>query len=621
MLLRASYWTKKSEYMSMENPANSNLYYWIIHVFTGLFTKIMENAQRENPDNVANINNSSFNNAIPQSNIIAQDIIYLGKILNERSKCFDSPVFIFFIGKMNEVLKKYEIEILDYEGEMLSLFVEIQNINNLSAECKEITLANIQFLYLLLNPRPNQTPIFPAFSGNTSTEIGTILKLMRTKTDQEVNESLGHLKNPTNSSATPERPDGKDQYYILSGNPQGNINNYFTVQQNNYYTIKSNEPSTAKSNMETTDSYFDNNPKQECNNTEKMTRKDVERYLGKKMAKCSKRRLSTSSVHQKISTRTLENMIEIQFEEDPSITCAPTSESFRKQKIQAKKNKLKKKNNPIHKACFKKNEKVLPAKQISKKAPSVSTQKANSSYFKLDRKYQELVDLVENPRKHASNLTKDAKAYLEKAKLLKEELNEFKKIYPQEISECLKDRSHMFMKKEFPTMYNVENFYENIYLMKKRRENISQNVCDVKLTNVGKSMSSNNLEISIGSKKKASSQNIVNINTMRKIWDPKDTDGDRIQDLLFNIEKKFPIEEFRWTQEVVLELLMKQNYDDEKLLNMLDELNFKQAIEERASQISDIIPVDDTVTKRLSLRRSTQTQQHDGVNLYFKSKS
>lgn len=634
MLLRSMYWVKRSEHLAEESKIYNNLFYWIFHVFAGLFNKIIENAHRESlkTDSFMNSISTATNNKPGHSNeqnVIAQDIAYLGKILNEKSKCFDISAFIYFIQKMNEVLKKNEIEVLNHEAEMLSLFVDIQNISNISVECKEITLSNIQFLYGQINRRPFQIPVFP---NKNSTEIDTFLKLMNSKTNNESsNSSKKFAKEPANTTGNPtENSDSKEQYYILSGKSEKSINlvNYIMLQQNNYYTINSNESSTAKTNNEANDNYFDNKQNDESEiKTEKMTRKDVERYLGKKVAKSSMKRLSSSNVHQKVSTKTLQNMIEIQFEDDPSISLAPVAEPQSSKKEKEPTPKLKKCNKsklkPKHKSSL--NKCIRPIKQESVKILTGSNQKdqrGGASHFRLDRKYQELVDLVENPRKHVSNLSKDAKAYLEKAKLLKEELNEFRNIYQDELNECLKDSSHVFMKNQFPTMYNTENFYENIYLLKKRRENIKNHVCDVKLVNEGKSMSSNNLEILLsGNKINSCSQNIVNIKTMRKIWDPKNTDVNRIQDLLFNIEKKFPIEEFRWTQEVVLELLMKQNYDDEKLLNMLDELNFKQAIEERASQLTDTIPLDDTVTKRLSLRRSTQTQQHAGINLYLKTKN
>lgn len=541
---------------------------------------------------------------------------------------------MFFLQNLNDILKRNELEPFNYESEIHEVFVEIQNnINNVTNECKEAILGNIQHIMYRLNPRFLHNSVYPPFfANNNMMELDTVLNIL--KNDHQ-NGDCSNLEKSW-SKANIARPfpgiikDQTDLAYLMNAgvNPENNksmINNYYTLQQNNYITINNSNTNfhrIAEGYCAEASIYDESN-----NKSEVMTSKEVERYLGKKIVRDPIKRQSSNFPDKtreiKGSTKSLQNMVELPFEDEPTTKLHQSKKSESRINAGHSKHSSGRKENQTIKKRILQN----PVSQQKPKPQYCSPRETRSiNYLKFDSKYKEMVEFVDNPRrKNDYSWMKDSKSYLEKAKLLNEELNEFKSIFPNELNGCLKEESHFFMKREFPSMYEVENFYESIYLVKKRKLKIEQFICDLVDTpmNLGRNLSSNNLEISIkdvGSNTNTTNQSIVNIPVMRKIWEPSTINETQIEDLLFNIEKKFPIEEFHWTQEVVLELLMKQNYDCDKLLSMLDELNFKQAIEERASQSTDNIPLDDNLTKRLSLRRSTQTQ-HPGVGSFLRSKN
>ena len=210
-----------------------------------------------------------------------------------------------------------------------------------------------------------------------------------------------------------------------------------------------------------------------------------------------------------------------------------------------------------------------------------------------------------NPKKRKNNesfLKNEYKAFLEKTKIFNAELNEFKNtLYSEEFRKTLQDDKHIFMNKHFPESYDAENFYKYIYLINKKRSEDPQ-ICELKRNDC---VLSNQPKEEISKSKDL----VPYIKEMKQIWkfDKTKTTEKEIENLLFEVEKQFPIEDFKWTQEVVLELFMKQDYNSTSFFNILNEATFKHEIEERATK--GVAPdICDDMNKRSFLRKTAQRE-------------
>lgn len=282
----------------------------------------------------------------------------------------------------------------------------------------------------------------------------------------------------------------------------------------------------------------------------------------------------------------------------------------------------------------------------------------------------ELVNNINNPSrkfKHSYSWNKENKAFLEKHKLMKQDLQEFKTIFQSDLEESLRSREHLFMNTHFKSMYEIENYYLNIHLVKKRKQKINELVAFIPPfnPNIGKTnknaFSSNEINESLNATKDIENSNPTQVDTkqaqenkhtvneptelidltastksevnyiiekkndelvkefnivegyvrhvpvMKKLWEPNRISEEELKEILYYYEKKFPISlERRWSQEVILELLMEFNFDV-KLLDMsLDEQTFNEKVENRNSHTlileEDLVNIDERSRRKMSLR-------------------
>lgn len=98
------------------------------------------------------------------------------------------------------------------------------------------------------------------------------------------------------------------------------------------------------------------------------------------------------------------------------------------------------------------------------------------TYHNFDEKDLEMINSIDNPRrkknKHKKNNEADKKHFFttENNQHLINQFNNYLPIFEEELNEHLKCKSHQFMKENFPEMYNIENFYLHVKMIKEKRE-------------------------------------------------------------------------------------------------------------------------------------------------------
>ena len=486
-------------------------------MFAGLFTSIIEkNEDREEKDssNTKKDDNSKSNNLI-------EDIKFVAKLLTSLNKTFDIACFFQFLNTLNDILVSNNLEIINYENEILEMFSFIVNlsVDKITVTYKQIILQNISNISNLLKP---------TFTNNVNNkQADSFNYLLPKSTHTEV----------------------KDDKTI--------INHNYMVQHNNIIMVNNTQ--------------IPNN-----NITENKSNKNYS-FLGKKKKK------------ENIPAKTIKKDGFDNYYDDSS-----------SEKEDPKYNPVK--NTKKQPQSFKK-EVNLEAKYEQKVISDLYKNSKSANFFIFEDKYKSLIEKVNNPKRkgksESMNNKQELYAYLEKTKIFKVELNQFMtSLYNEELEKVLNNnKKHQFMKEHFPSMYEDENFYKYIYLVNKGRNCMETLICEVPAE-------TENTQINKIEQKEKSilSQNKI-------IWKPcnEKISENQIEDLLFKVEMKFPMEEFKWTQEVVLELLMKQDYNIQQLLVILDELNFKQVIEDKVGKSTDEIPLDDN-TRKQSLRKTSQRQ-------------
>lgn len=270
----------------------------------------------------------------------------------------------------------------------------------------------------------------------------------------------------------------------------------------------------------------------------------------------------------------------------------------------------------------------------------------------LDKKIEEMINFVSNPKrkfKHSYSWNKENKAYLEKNKLIKQELQDYKTNFQEDLKNALNEEGHAFMFKHFSSMYGLEQFYLNTHLLKLKREKYSEYL-SAKVTPMKEFLDQKekskdntialpkkifNANEDIGEEKNLSimdktkidiiTQDQMQLETsdkanevkniiegyvphnylLKKVWEVNKLSDDAINDVLFYFERKFPItDERKWTQEVILELLKEFNFDTEKLKESVNEsiFNSKIATKKSYSTTNEILQLDDNSRRKLSLR-------------------
>lgn len=537
-------------------------------MFSGLFTNIFD----DNYFNYENITKDKFQLKFPQNveNSLNfnknndKHVIYIAKKLAGYNKLIDIKSFYEFLIFFNSVLKLKNIDQINYlsiTGEIFNSLINLKE-NKISPQYKQILLQNI---CKLSNIKANES---------------------------EVNNKT--LKNTEKNDSFKKDLDKEDQHEnnnILKDNSIKLINNNYNIHQNNIIMI--NNPIVSYGNQK---------------NKQFLGRKYLKYYQKKDkvILKTKEINILNDEINLKVEKKEENND-----NNDNNEICILINDYFKEKEKQEEKfieesseKKLQEKNVVKKKIKLKlknKNIKHFSEGQEKKVVMDLFKNKSSVNFFIFEDKYKNLISNVDRPKRrkrvHLPSLKQEYKIYLEKAKIFQNELIEFNNtIYDSELNKLLGNNKHIFMRNHFPSMYEGENFYKYYYQINKNRENFLKE-------NIVQNISQPNPENRMNDKYE-----------MKLIWkqNEKEINDKEIEELLFKVEMKFPIEEFKWTQEVVLELLMKENYNPESLLKVLNNETFKQEIEEREAELVEIEEIPSN--KKLSLRR---TYQRNNPGFYF----
>lgn len=162
-----------------------------------------------------------------------------------------------------------------------------------------------------------------------------------------------------------------------------------------------------------------------------------------------------------------------------------------------------------------------------------------------------LIEMIDNPRKkkkksfdidHENNSS-------DKFNELSEEIKAYLPFYEQEITELKNNKHHEFMMNNFPVHYQINNFYWNV---KKRNERRSSDA----FLRVEKSVVCPN-------------PTSEGLNDFKCMWKPLNCETKEVEDYLFEVEKIWPNDEYKFSQEVSLKFLRSNNYNIESSLSMI----------------------------------------------------
>jgi len=100
------------------------------------------------------------------------------------------------------------------------------------------------------------------------------------------------------------------------------------------------------------------------------------------------------------------------------------------------------------------------------------------TYNDLNEQDLEMINKIDYPRrkkvKEKSFNDEGGVRTAEKSQMLKVELNQFFPSYKEELEKALQNKYHIFMKNNFPPMYNLENFYLYVHKLNKVRGEYKQ---------------------------------------------------------------------------------------------------------------------------------------------------
>lgn len=171
-----------------------------------------------------------------------------------------------------------------------------------------------------------------------------------------------------------------------------------------------------------------------------------------------------------------------------------------------------------------------------------------------------LINFIDKPRKgkkkNQNNMLKCSDKNI--SNKIKQEIKDFAPFYEQEITELKKDKYHSFMINNFPEMYSLNNYYIHIKQNFTRKEKINDFTV--------------NIDTNENSEMKA-----------KKKWDCNKLNDQKCQEFLFSVEKVWPIKNYKFSEELVLELLKSNEYDLEnsKLKIIQEHEEFKNLVKEK----------------------------------------
>jgi hypothetical protein len=182
----------------------------------------------------------------------------------------------------------------------------------------------------------------------------------------------------------------------------------------------------------------------------------------------------------------------------------------------------------------------------------LGTQEEYEKFFKNDRNKNEftedernLIQLIDNPRRKKKKLESEAEADFfklspEKIKQLNEEVKSYIPFYEKDLEQAKQDKKHDFMMNNFPETYQIQNFYIHVKKNIERKKDISEQQKFAIVPEITKEKDYSNLN---------------------SVWKSDDLDVQQVDNFLFEVEKIWPIVDYKFSQEFCLELLKYNNND------------------------------------------------------------
>lgn len=543
---------------------------------------------------------------------------------------------INFIDLFNELLMTHNIIQINWFNTALGLFNEINNSQNISIKLKNEISSNITKILRLVDTKivPNNLNML-LMNLNKSQGLNFINKCIQNQNSAVGNSSLKPINNSSdtlfasnannlNIGNGASDPLNNNMLYMLAlrnqnfknenSLPVNLVNNVFNIQNNNYYKNAYEKKKVPKVNFQI---------KKEAKSPDKRN-ETVEKEKEK------------SSFKEKIENLS-ENISNEESIKDFIVDPLNISDTKKSLQIIDKKSNSKSKNEPAkHNSKIPKTSKSSSGSLLGKKRtnngdkPKSSktfirglssninemekrqlSHKSASSYINLTsfrKEDLEKINLIDNPSqriKFNQYIKEERKFLLEKSKNLKYELEMYEPEFIEELKETLQDPLHEFMKLNFPCMYECEQFYLNHHKFKERRQspNFKDHVVNFEYKNQENCFIKDS---NLNSNLKSGYMNIRMNREMKKVWECDKISEDQVEAALFEIDRRFPLYEYHWKQETILELLMIQNYDLDSLLTIIGDSNFKEVIENQNVDVPNTIAYDETSQRKLSLRKKAK---------------
>jgi hypothetical protein len=173
---------------------------------------------------------------------------------------------------------------------------------------------------------------------------------------------------------------------------------------------------------------------------------------------------------------------------------------------------------------------------------------SNLSYNLLEEHEMKLIDSIDKPKKK-----KNTHHELHEKTKLKLALQKYSPNFSTDLATTLRNPVHGFMKSNFPKMYELENYYLYIKQVSERRQNKLKHLIS---------------EVDSRIKRLRRTDQKQEPTTYKKVWDPSIISSREgkptitlVEEFLFKVEKVWPIDNYIWSQEVVLEILAENGYD------------------------------------------------------------
>jgi hypothetical protein len=178
-------------------------------------------------------------------------------------------------------------------------------------------------------------------------------------------------------------------------------------------------------------------------------------------------------------------------------------------------------------------------------------------------------DKKENKNKNNKNESSKKKLFeqkitKEKDENFNKELEIYEKDFKNDLETCLTEKRHIFMKENFPVMYNLKNFYSHFKKVQKRRTLMKEQKKREESTRIEKILEGH-------------------CSSMKKKWSCRNLGEKELEEYLKKCENIWPLNQFYFSQEACLEFLFLNHFQIDTTLEFikLREVNFVQFLEQK----------------------------------------